>query len=123
MPYHESGCAASLAPSVACGAAFSRCANCATEAATTHRPSHRPKATISDHRPSTNGSTSAATTETPSAQRRRTHRSGSAARFQLATGPIAMRKTAGAISGKNTASKYGGPTEILPRLSASRNSG
>ena len=34
-----------------------------------------------------------------------------------------IRNTSGAISGTNTVSKYGGPTEILPRLSASRISG
>ena len=34
-----------------------------------------------------------------------------------------IRKTSGVITGTNTASKYGGPTEILPSDSASRNSG
>jgi hypothetical protein len=31
--------------------------------------------------------------------------------------------TSGVISGTNTLLKYGGPTEILPSFSASRNSG
>jgi hypothetical protein len=34
-----------------------------------------------------------------------------------------MRKSAGAISGTNTVSKYGGPTEILPPPNASSASG
>ena len=34
-----------------------------------------------------------------------------------------MRNSAGAISGANTVSKYGGPTEILPPLRASSASG
>ena len=43
--------------------------------------------------------------------------------FQRRKGPNIISTTTGVISGTNTASKYGGPTEILPRLSASRNSG
>ena len=43
--------------------------------------------------------------------------------FQRTKGPIIIRITTGVISGTKVASKYGGPTEILPMLSASRNSG
>ena len=43
--------------------------------------------------------------------------------FQRAIGPIPMRKTSGASSGTKTVSKYGGPTEILPRFIASSASG
>ena len=50
-------------------------------------------------------------------------RSGSSACFQRASGPTPIRNTSGAISGTNTVSKYGGPTEILPMPSASSNSG
>ena len=45
------------------------------------------------------------------------------ARFQRASGPTPIRNSAGAISGTNTVSKYGGPTEILPAPSASSASG
>src|SRR5207237_189271 len=43
--------------------------------------------------------------------------------FQRAIGPTPIRNIAGAISGTNTVLKYGGPTESLPRFSASTNSG
>jgi hypothetical protein len=43
--------------------------------------------------------------------------------FQRAIGPIPIRNNAGVINGTKTVSKYGGPTEILPRPSASKNSG
>ena len=66
---------------------------------------------------------SAPTTATPSAQRRRRARSGSSALFQRAIGPMPIRKIAGAIKGMKTVSKYGGPTEILPRPKASSASG
>src|SRR2546427_7817765 len=49
--------------------------------------------------------------------------SGRLVRFQRASGPTPIRNSAGAISGTNTASKYGGPTEILPAPSASSTSG
>ena len=39
---------------------------------------------------------------------------------QRVIGPMPMRKRAGVIKGKKTASKYGTPTEIFPKLSASR---
>ena len=45
------------------------------------------------------------------------------ASFQRASGPTPIRNTHGSMSGPKTASKYGGPTEILPALSASRKSG
>src|SRR5262249_40375357 len=56
-------------------------------------------------------------------QRSSTASSGRLARFQRASGPTPMRNSAGVISGTNTASKYGGPTEILPAPSASSASG
>ena len=85
----------------------------------------RSAATTAPCRPGAEGQRAArpTTSATPSAQRSRVHRSGSRVDFQRASGPMPIRNTSGAISGTNTASKYGGPTEILPRPSASRNSG
>src|SRR5258708_12040954 len=82
-----------------------------------------PKATRGLQRPIANGIASAATRLAAKAQRRRAAISGRFAFFQRASGPIPMRKSAGAISGTNTVSKYGGPTEILPRPDASSASG
>src|SRR6267142_2824013 len=69
------------------------------------------------------GSSNATTTEISSAQRSRVHKSVSGAFFQRAIGPMPIRNTSIDISGTNTVSKYGGPTEIFPSPSASRNSG
>ncbi len=91
--------------------------------ATTQNARKRPKAIIGVQRPAMNGTMSAEARLTPSAHLSRDARSGSSAFFQRAMGPMPIRKTSGAMIGTNTASKYGGPTEILPRLSASRNSG
>src|SRR5437870_7069669 len=57
------------------------------------------------------------------AQRKRTARAGNLACFQRAIGPTPIRNIAGAISGTKTVLKYGGPTESLPRFSASTNNG
>src|SRR5437868_14148470 len=43
--------------------------------------------------------------------------------FQLACMPGASRNTKGSMGIRNATEKYGGPTEILPRFSASRNTG
>ena len=43
--------------------------------------------------------------------------------FQRASGDTIISRTTGAISGTNTASKYGAPTEILPSPRASSASG
>ena len=43
--------------------------------------------------------------------------------FQRMNGPIPINNNNGSIKGTNTALKYGGPTEILPALSASKNNG
>jgi len=56
-------------------------------------------------------------------QRRRRSTSPTGAPFQRTKGPTARSSSTGTISGTNTVSKYGGPTEILPMPSASRNSG
>ena len=63
------------------------------------------------------------TIETIMAQRRDFVRCFGSASFQRASGPTPMRKTSGSIRGPKTASKYGGPTEILPAFKASRKSG
>src|SRR5215471_2028747 len=73
--------------------------------------------------PMTNGKTTAIIKLIANAHFKRTASSGSLARFQRAIGPTPIRNIAGAISGTNTVLKYGGPTESLPRLSASINSG
>ena len=49
--------------------------------------------------------------------------SSSFAFFQAECMPIASRNTSGSVGIRNTTLKYGGPTEILPMLRASRNSG
>src|SRR5471030_3273807 len=69
------------------------------------------------------GTIIAAAKLTARAQRNRTASSGRLACFQRASGAIPIRNNAGAISGTNTASKYGGPTEILPKPNASSTSG
>ena len=66
---------------------------------------------------------SVATTALPAAHFSREARSGSSLSFQRAIGPTPIRKTSGVSSGTNTVSKYGGPTEILPRFMASSASG
>src|SRR5690606_22484625 len=60
------------------------------------------------------------TTSGPRSSRRLARQSS---RFQFATGPKATVSSSGTINGTNTALKYGGPTEILPSSSTSRNSG
>ena len=45
------------------------------------------------------------------------------ASFHRTRGPIPIKKITGTMIGPNTESKYGGPTEILPALRASINSG
>ena len=105
MPYQEAELARSLPRSVACGAAFRRPPNCTAVARITQKARKRPSATRADHLPLASGTMTAQATATPSAHFRRVARSGSSAFFQLAIGPMAMRNTAGAMSGKNTASK------------------
>src|SRR5574343_1350549 len=65
----------------------------------------------------------ATSTPATSAQRRARAISGIEASFQRAKGPTAIRNKIGVITGTKTASKYGGPTEILPTPSASISSG
>src|SRR3981189_2635598 len=85
--------------------------------------SARPQPTSALQRPKANGGAGPGARLTPSAQRSSTASSGRLVRFQRASGPTPIRNSAGAISGTNTASKYGGPTEILPTPSASSSSG
>src|SRR5205823_12516378 len=84
----------------------------------TQTASARPKPTSALQRPKANGSSRPSARLTPSAQRSSTASSGRLARFQRASGPTPIRNSAGAISGTNTASKYGGPGEVLPTPSA-----
>ena len=74
-------------------------------AANSHRPNSKAKAMSGDQRPITTGRTSAVTTLTPNAHFSRAARLGISSAFQRAMGPMPIRKTAGAMSGKNTASK------------------
>src|SRR2546423_9093242 len=83
----------------------------------------RPKPTMALHLPIASGSRMPRARLTARAQRSRTASWGSEACFQRASGPTPMRKSAGAMSGTNTASKYGGPTQILPAPTASSTSG
>ena len=87
------------------------------------KASSRPKLIIGLHLPIVSGNNKALATLTAKAHFTRTSKSGRLASFQRAIGPMPIRKSAGVISGTNTLSKYGGPTEILPRSSASRNNG
>ncbi len=70
-----------------------------------------------------NGAINALTKLTPAAQRIRIARDGKLICFHREIGPSPIRKIAGVIIGTKTASKYGGPTEILPKSSASITSG
>src|SRR6266849_3948218 len=87
--------------------------------AATHAASSRQKATSALQRPIAKGSASPAARLAAKAQRRRVARSGRLAFFQRASGPIPIKNKAGAMTRTNTISKYGGPTEYLPRFSAS----
>src|SRR4026207_1864445 len=69
------------------------------------------------------GTTTAVTRLTPKAQRGRMAKAGRLACFHCASGPIPIQKMAGVSRGRKTVSKYGGPTEILPRSNASKNKG
>jgi len=89
----------------------------------THRANKRPRLRSGVHLPSTNGNNNAVTTLAPNAQRNCIAKLGKLAFFHCASGPIPIRKIAGVMSGTKTVSKYGGPTEIFPSPSASRNSG
>src|SRR5215831_14428150 len=60
-----------------------------------------------------------AITLTAAAQRSLTKRSGSSAFLHFAIGPMPSRNIAGVMRATNTVLKYGGPTESLPRFSAS----
>ena len=83
----------------------------------------RPKPTSALQSPNSSGDRKPSTRLTASAQRSSTASSGTLERFQRASGPTPIRNRAGAMSGANTASKYGGPTEILPAPKASIASG
>ena len=89
--------------------------------APTQAASRMPSALIIE--PPAANDTPAASTLASNAHFSRRARSGTLASRQRANGPTPIRNTAGAISGTNTASKYGGPTEILPSDSASSSSG
>ena len=83
----------------------------------------RPVAATMPTPPLSQATSSVATTALAAAHLSRDARSGSAVSFQRAIGPIPIRKMSGVRSGTNTVSKYGGPTEILPRFIASSASG
>ena len=68
-------------------------------------------------------SNAATTSDSSSGRRKRRVMSVSRARFQLTAAASPTSSASGAINGRNTALKYGGPTEILPRPTASANSG
>ena len=111
----------------AAGAPRSRSQACAAALATAHAASSSAKVDSADQprcpAGSVKGNRSAAAPLAARAQRRRRASSGSGACFQRATGPTPMRKIAGTMIGTNTASKYGGPTEIFWPASTSSASG
>jgi hypothetical protein len=67
--------------------------------------------------------TTAAAANAAKATHSRVRAGPSSPRFQVSSGPTAMDATMGAIKGRKTALKNGGPTETLPPPTASRNSG
>src|SRR6185503_9427804 len=85
--------------------------------------SSKPKLVSKAQRPKSSGTNNAAISTMIAVQRSRRSRSAASPLRQATSGPMPASSTAGAISGANTDSKYGGPTEILPRPSASRKSG
>ena len=89
----------------------------------THTPINTPTAAISEIFPITEGTNNAETTLITAASFKRVPISGMLAFFHLASGPRPIKNKPGAIMATNTASKYGGPTEIFPPPSASINSG
>src|SRR5258707_9635286 len=93
------------------------------EVATIQQKSNSPRLARHFHPPITNGKRTAVTRLSTKANRKRVASSGIFACFQRAIGPTPIRNAAGAIRGTNTLLKYGGPTESLPRLRASTNSG
>src|SRR4029453_6665557 len=123
IPYHAAELARSFAARPACGALRKRRAIATAAAPTPHAASNRPSDVNTDQRPNASGTTTAVAIATPRAHLSRVHKSGSDAFRHAATGPIPIKNTSGVIGGTNTESKYGGPTEILPRFSASMNSG
>ncbi len=82
---------------------------CAAALATDQAASHRPSTIIGEPKGDgpgiASGTSTAVSTLTTKATRRRLPSSGTSACFQRATGPTPIRKIAGVISGTNTASK------------------
>src|SRR5260221_11707362 len=75
---------------------------------TTQAARNSPKPTMACHFPNKNGIRNPRTRLTPNAHLKVTASSGRLVCFQRASGPTPMRDSAGARSGTNTGSKYGG---------------
>ena len=77
----------------------------AVHAAMIQNANNNPSAINIDHLPIKNGVTIAQAIAAPNAHFKRVHRSGRVALRHEEIGPIAIKNRAGAINGKNTASK------------------
>ena len=83
------------------------------------KANNKPKLTSGFHSPIKYGAIKAEITLTAKAQRKRIAKVGKLICFQREIGPTPIRKIAGVITGTNTASKNGGPTDSFPSPSAS----
>ena len=89
----------------------------------TQKAINKPTKIIGLNRPMTLGTNSALMMLIPIAHLSLLAKSGTDAFFQLAIGPIPIKKMPGTIIATKTVSKYGGPTEIFPMPIASISNG
>ncbi len=89
----------------------------------TQKAINKPTKIIGVNLPITLGTNKALTILTTDAHFNLLVNSGTVAFLQRAIGPMPIKKTPGTIIATNTTSKYGGPTEILPKPIASITNG
>ena len=96
---------------------------CKIPEAIIQKASKNPSAVKMVNSPMMRGIKIAAMNATSAATHKRFNKTVMLVLFQFAQGPTANKNRAGIIIGTNTALKYGGPTEILPRFNASMSKG
>ena len=96
---------------------------CCTDPSTTPAAKKKPNAAPMDHSPANAGAAKPTPRAASATQRKRSSNSLHCDSRQRTTVPGTMMTNKGTIKGTNTALKYCGPTDSLPRLSASITSG
>ena len=96
---------------------------CCTDPSTTQAAKKNPNAAPMDHSPASAGAAKPTPNAANATQRKRSSNSPQFDSRQRTTVPGTMMTNKGTIRGTNTALKYCGPTDNLPKLSASITSG